>query len=122
MNDIQIHVDPAYIDEQSDELANRFVFAYTITIENTGLNAAQLISREWLIADGNGKIEEVVGDGVVGEQPLILPGETYRYTSGAILETDVGTMQGKYHMLSDTGETFEAFIPEFVLSVPRTLH
>lgn len=122
MNEINIQVETDFIDEQSSHQDNHYVFAYTITIENSGFNAAKLLTREWVIKDSNGKTEEISGDGVVGEQPIIRPGETFTYTSGAILETDVGTMEGSYQMLSETGDTFDANIPPFVLSVPRTLH
>ncbi len=121
-NDIQIFVETDYIEDQSSSSDERFVFAYTITIENIGITPAQLLARHWVITDSNGKIDEVEGDGVIGEQPIIQPGEAFSYTSGAILETDVGTMTGSYQMLSEEGRPFDADIPEFVLSVPRTLH
>jgi len=121
-NNIIIEAKPHYIAEQSEPAQNRFVFAYTITITNAGLITAKLLSRHWLIADANGKVQEVRGDGVIGEQPYLRPGETFRYTSGAILDTPVGTMQGNYQMRSDEGETFAAAIPKFTLSIPRTLH
>lgn len=123
MNDnIQILVETDYIEDQSSSADDRFVFAYTITIENTGIVPAKLLSRHWVITDSNGKIEEVQGEGVIGEQPVIQPGQAYSYTSGAILETDVGTMAGSYQMIDEDGRPFDADIPEFVLSVPRTLH
>ena len=113
---------PQYVSDQSDPDAERYVFAYTITLENTGTVAAQLISRHWLITDGNGRVREVVGEGVVGEQPWLRPGEGFEYTSGAVLETDIGTMRGSYDMLADDGTRFAAPIPAFTLSSPRTLH
>lgn len=111
-----------YIEEQSDPDAGRYVFAYTITIENTGAIAAQLLSRRWLIADAGGKVQEVQGAGVVGEQPVIEPGASYQYTSAAMLETPVGSMRGSYEMLASDGVRFDADIPVFTLSVPRLLH
>ncbi|MCL4145372.1 UNVERIFIED_CONTAM: hypothetical protein GTU68_005607 [Idotea baltica] len=111
-----------YVEQQSDALNNRYVFAYTITIENLTTDPFQLISRHWVIQDANLKTEEIYGDGVVGEQPLIQPGESYTYSSGAILKTEMGTMEGKYFMLSNTKEKFEVEIPKFILSIPRTLH
>jgi ApaG protein len=98
------------------------VFAYTITITNVGMVSAKLLNRHWLITDSNGKIQEVRGEGVIGEQPHLKPGESFRYTSGAMLETPVGTMQGQYTMISDEGVNFNAPIPKFTLSIPRTLH
>lgn len=112
----------AYIPDQSDEAANRYVFAYTITITNTGEVAAQLISRYWLITDANQETQEVKGLGVVGEQPLLKPGDSFEYTSGTALATPVGTMKGSYQMMAEDGQAFEAEIPEFVLSIPRVLH
>ena len=101
---------------------NKYVFAYTISITNQGSVPAKLLHRYWLITDSNGKLQEVRGDGVIGEQPYLKPGDTFRYTSGAILETAVGTMQGLYTMQPDEGENFNATIPKFTLSIPRTLH
>lgn len=111
-----------YLPEQSDEAAGRYVFAYTNTITNTGTIAAQLISRHWIITDAEGQVQEVRGLGVVGEQPLLKPGESYEYTSGSAIPTPVGTMKGSYQMVAEDGTRFEAPIPEFVLSVPRVLH
>ena len=111
-----------YLADQSDEAADRYVFAYTITILNTGAATAQLLSRHWIITDANGKVQEVVGDGVVGEQPHLQPGEGFRYSSGAILETPVGAMQGKYRMVADDGEHFDAPIAPFRLAIPGLLH
>ncbi len=121
-HDIAVHVETAFLDDQSKPTDNRYVFSYTITIQNRGTVAARLLTRHWVITDGNGQIREIRGDGVVGEQPLVAPGEGYEYTSGAVLETSVGTMQGSYQMLGEDGTRFDADIPEFVLSIPRTLH
>jgi ApaG protein len=120
----EITVSPAveYLPDQSDESAERYVFAYTITITNTGTIPAQLISRHWVITDSDNKVQEVKGLGVVGEQPLIKPGESYEYTSGSAINTPVGTMKGSYQMVAEDGVKFDAPIPEFVLSVPRVLH
>jgi ApaG protein len=120
--EIAISVATRFVDEQSKPADNRYVFAYTITIQNVGGVAAQLLSRHWIITDGNGKVQEVVGDGVVGEQPHMRPGEEFQYTSGAVLETSVGTMRGSYQLVADDGTRFNATIPQFTLSVPRTLH
>jgi ApaG protein len=120
--DIRIHVATDYVDEQSEPEADRYVFAYTITICNTGDVAAQLISRHWIITDANGKVQEVSGDGVVGEQPHLSPGEEFQYSSGAVLETPVGAMQGLYRMKADNGVSFDAPIPPFTLAVPGVLH
>ena len=111
-----------FIPEQSDESAERFVFAYTITITNTGQVAAQLISRHWIISDAHDKVQEVRGLGVVGEQPLLKPGEHFEYTSGTAIATPVGAMKGSYQMVAEDGSQFEAEVPEFILSVPRVLH
>ncbi len=121
-NNINIKVKTNYIDTQSAEEENRFVFSYTITIKNDGSIGAKLLTRKWLITDANGKIQEVHGEGVVGEKPYLAPGQSYQYTSGAILETSVGTMGGSYQMLNDNGETFDAAIEPFVLTIPRVLH
>jgi ApaG protein len=111
-----------YLADQSDEPAGRFVFAYTITLRNTGTVPAQLISRHWIITDANSQVQEVRGLGVVGEQPLLAPGESFQYTSGAAIATPVGTMRGTYQMVAEDGTRFDAPIPEFTLSIPRTLH
>lgn len=120
--EIRIHVATQYVDDQSEPDIDRYVFAYTITIENRSELPAQLLSRHWLITDANGKVQEVSGDGVVGEQPKLRPGETYRYSSGAVLETPVGAMQGRYRMQADDGIDFDAPIPPFTLAVPGMLH
>ena len=120
--DIVIDVATSYVDEQSEPDAGRYVFAYTITITNDGEVPARLKSRHWIITDANGKVQEVNGDGVVGEQPHLKPGEQFRYSSGAVLETPVGAMQGLYRMESDDGARFDATIPPFTLAVPGMLH
>ncbi len=119
---IDIRVQTRFLDDQSVPADNRFVFAYTITLQNQGDMAARLLTRHWIITHGNGRVEEVRGDGVVGEQPWMRPGDGFEYTSGAVLETAVGTMRGSYEMVTDDGTRFVAAIPEFILSVPRTLH
>lgn len=121
-NKIIVEANPFFISEQSSPEKNHYVFAYTISITNAGTIAAQLLQRHWLITDANGKIQEVQGEGVIGEQPYLKPGETFSYTSGAILETPVGVMQGHYTMQSDDGDAFKAPIPQFTLSIPRVLH
>ena len=120
--DIRIQVATSYIDDQSEPDSDRYVFAYTITISNNGSMAAQLISRHWIITDANGKVQEVNGDGVVGEQPYLNPGEEFRYSSGAVLETPVGAMQGIYRMEADDGISFDAPIAPFTLAVPGLLN
>lgn len=120
--DIRVRVVTDYIDEQSQPEADRYVFAYTITISNDGNVPARLMSRHWVITDANGKVQEVSGDGVVGEQPHLKPGEEFRYSSGAVLETPVGAMQGLYRMKTDNGMNFDAPIPAFTLAVPGLLH
>ena len=119
---IEVGAATQYLAEQSDEAAGRYVFAYTITLRNTGTVAAQLISRHWIITDAQGLVQEVRGLGVVGAQPLLEPGESFEYTSGASIATPVGTMRGSYQMLAEDGTRFEAPIAEFTLSVPRVLH
>ena len=111
-----------YLAEKSDPEQEQFVFSYTITIKNVGKIAAQLISRHWVITDANNHIEEVRGLGVVGHQPLLQPGEQFEYSSGAVLQTPQGSMRGEYFCVGEDGHQFEADIPEFVLSLPRTLH
>lgn len=120
--DIRIQVATSYIDDQSEPDSDRYVFAYTITISNDGEVAAKLISRHWIITDANGKVQEVSGDGVVGEQPHLRPGEEFRYSSGAVLETPVGAMQGLYRMETEDGVNFDAPIAPFTLAVPGLLH
>ncbi len=120
--DIKVQVATNYIDDQSEPRCNQYVFAYTIKILNQGSIAAQLISRHWIITDANGKIQEVDGDGVVGEQPYLSPGEEFSYSSGAILETPVGSMHGIYRMVADDGITFDAPVAPFTLAVPRILN
>jgi len=119
---ITITVQTRFLAEQSAPQDNRYVFSYTIHIANTGSVGAKLLTRHWIITDANGKVQEVRGDGVVGEQPWLRPGEDFNYTSGAVLETAVGTMRGSYHMLADDGSHFDATIPQFTLSIPRTVH
>ena len=121
-HEIRIQVATHYVDDQSQPDVGRFVFAYTITIENSGDMPAKLLSRHWVITDANGKVQEVSGDGVVGEQPHLSPGETFRYSSGAVLDTPVGAMQGSYRMQADNGIGFDAPIPAFTLAVPGMLH
>ena len=120
--DIAIDVATNYVDDQSEPDSDRYVFAYTITISNNGEAPARLISRHWVITDANGKVQEVTGDGVVGEQPHLNPGEVFRYSSGAVLETPVGAMQGLYRMEADNGVNFDAPIAPFTLAVPGLLH
>ncbi len=122
MESIAIDVHSAFLEDQSDPPENRYVFSYTITIRNEGALPAKLMTRRWLITDGNGRVQEVVGDGVIGEQPLIGPGKMHRYSSGAVLETPVGTMEGFYGMVSDDGIDFQARIPLFTLAVPGILN
>lgn len=119
---IAIEVETHYVAEESHPADDRFVFAYTITIRNNGDTPAKLLTRHWVITDGHGKVEEVHGEGVVGEQPHIGPGDYFRYTSGAVLDTPIGTMEGSYLMINDNGEQFDAPIPMFTLSQPHCLH
>ena len=119
---ISVSVNTAYLAEQSDPSADRYVFAYTITIANSGTVSAQLISRHWIITDAENVSQEVKGLGVVGEQPLLRPGESFEYTSGTAMATPVGTMRGTYQMVAEDGNKFEAEIPQFTLSMPRILH
>ena len=111
-----------YLAEQSDEADNRYVFAYTITISNIGHATVRLVSRHWLITDAHNHVQEVRGPGVVGEQPSLEPNQSFEYTSGTVLSTQVGTMSGSYRMVAEDGTEFDAPIPQFVLSVPRVLH
>ena len=119
---ISINVDTTYLAEQSDPSADRYVFTYTITITNSGTVAAQLISRHWIITDAEDVTQEVKGLGVIGEQPLLRPGESFEYTSGTAMATPVGTMRGTYQMVAEDGNKFDAEIPQFTLSMPRVLH
>ncbi len=119
---ISVSVNTAYLADQSDPAADRYVFAYTITIANTGTVAAQLISRHWIITDAENVTQEVKGLGVVGEQPLLQPGESFEYTSGTAMATPVGSMHGSYQMVAEDGKKFDAEIPVFTLSMPRVLH
>ena len=112
----------AFVADQSDPAKDQYVFTYTITITNTGSIAAQLLSRHWIITDADHKVQEVKGLGVVGQQPLLKPGESFEYTSGASIPTAVGTMHGTYQMMAEDGKAFDVPIPSFTLSVPRTLH
>ena len=111
-----------FIPGESDAAKRRYVFAYTITIRNTGTVAAQLVSRHWIITDADDEVQEVKGAGVIGEQPMLKPGESFEYTSGAAIATPVGTMRGSYHMVAEDGVEFDAPIPEFALAMPRVLH
>ena len=119
---IDIDVATRFLDDQSNPEDGRFVFSYTIRIRNRGRVPARLLDRHWLITDANGKVQEVRGEGVVGDQPWLRPGEHFEYTSGAVLETEHGAMQGSYSMLADDGTRFEAPIALFALSIPRTVH
>jgi ApaG protein len=120
--DVRVSARTTYLADQSDEAAGRYVFAYTITIENAGTIPVQLLSRHWIITDANQHTEEVRGPGVVGEQPVLKPRESHQYTSGTTIATSVGTMQGSYRMIAADGHEFDAPIPQFTLSIPRVLH
>lgn len=119
---IDVLPEPQYIPAQSNPEQDRYVFAYTITIRNTGDIAAKLITRHWIITNANGEVHEVRGDGVVGEQPYLKPGEGYQYSSGSIMETPVGSMRGSYQMMADDGTEFDVEIPMFTLAVPGSLN
>jgi len=119
---IKVDVETNYVEDQSDPRERRYVFAYTITIRNEGQVPARLLTRHWIITDANGKVQEVRGDGVVGEQPYLKPGQGFRYSSGAVLETPVGAMQGTYQMVGDDGQHFDALIQPFRLAIPGLLH
>jgi ApaG protein len=121
VNKIRVEVETSYVDEQSDPNERRYVFSYTITIRNEGAVPARLLTRHWIITDANGKVQEVRGDGVVGEQPHLKPGQGFRYSSGAVLETPVGAMQGSYEMIDDEGQRFDAPIQPFRLAMPGIL-
>lgn len=120
--DIEVSAEPFYLDEHSDPEQSRYAFAYRITIRNCGRLAAKLLSRHWIISDSNSKVEEVQGDGVVGEQPHLQPGQAFQYTSWAVIDTPVGSMEGSYQMIADDGTRFDAVIPIFTLAVPHKLH
>jgi ApaG protein len=119
---IRVEVETSYLEDQSEPRERRFVFSYTITIRNVGEVPAKLMTRHWVITDADGQVREVRGDGVVGEQPYLLPGQGFRYSSGAVLETPVGSMHGSYQMVGDDGARFEAPIPAFRLAIPGMLH
>ena len=119
---IEVEVESTYLEEQSEPSEQRFVFAYTVTLRNSGQVSARLLTRHWIITDANGHVQEVRGEGVVGEQPHLKPGQGFRYSSGAVLETPVGAMHGSYHMLGDDGAQFDAPIPAFRLAKPGLLH
>ena len=119
---IFIHVTPMYLESQSVPDDNRYVFAYTVHMENRGNIAARLLTRHWIITDAEGKTEEVTGPGVVGEHPYLKPGQSFEYTSGAVLQTPVGSMRGSYQMRDDNGDLFDATIPVFTLSAQVTFH
>ncbi len=121
-NNIEIEVKVAYLPNQSDIQNSQYAYAYTITITNKGGSGAQLRTRRWLIEDETGNVEEVVGEGVIGQQPYLSPGESFEYSSGAVISTETGSMKGSYGMINDDGKRFDAEIPEFVLSEPYTLH
>ena len=119
---VSVEVETAYLEDQSEPREHRFVFSYTITIRNAGSVPARLLTRHWIITDANGRRQEVRGDGVVGEQPHLQPGQGFRYSSGAVIETPVGAMQGSYQMIGDDGQRFDAPIPAFRLAMPGMLH
>ena len=121
-NNIEIEVKVAYLPNQSDIQNSQYAYAYTITITNKGGSGVQLRTRRWLIEDETGNVEEVVGEGVIGQQPYLSPGESFEYSSGAIISTETGSMKSSYGMINDDGKRFDAEIPEFVLSEPYTLH
>ena len=121
-HDVTVSARTVFIPDQSDVRSGRYVFAYTITITNNGTVAAQLVSRHWIITDANNEVQEVRGQGVVGEQPRLRPNESFQYTSGTAIATPVGTMRGSYQMVAEDGVEFDAPIPEFTLSMPRVLH
>ncbi|RTE66790.1 Co2+/Mg2+ efflux protein ApaG [Amphritea opalescens] len=121
-HNIDINVKTAYLPEQSDPEKKRFVFSYHITITNLEPQPVQLLRRRWLIVDGDEQVQEVEGEGVIGEQPIIEPQDSYSYTSGTVLATRVGSMQGHYQMKTHDGETFNADIEPFTLALPNALH
>jgi ApaG protein len=119
---VRIEVEPIYLDHQSDPRGGLWMFAYNVTITNSGADAVQLVSRHWVITDANGRVEEVRGPGVIGEQPVLAPGEQFRYTSGCPLPTAMGTMHGSYQMITRAGERFDAVIAPFTLAEPYTVN
>lgn len=119
---IRVSVQTEFLPEQSDVQSQRWVYAYHVTIRNEGDLAARLLTRHWIITDGDERTQEVHGEGVVGEQPNIGPGESFEYTSGTVLETSVGSMRGSYQMLAEDGTCFDASIPAFTLAPPHALH
>jgi ApaG protein len=121
-NKIKVNVEVTFLPEQSNLVSSKYAYAYTITITNNGETGAQLRTRRWLIQDESGETEEVIGEGVIGQQPHLSPGESFKYSSGAVISTETGTMKGSYGMISDQGQRFDAVIPEFTLSEPYTLH
>ena len=121
-HNIVVNVQTVFVEAQSEPEEDRYVFAYTIKITNEGAKPAKLLTRHWIITDSNGKVQEVKGEGVIGQQPYLQPGEIFQYTSGTVIETPVGSMQGSYQMLSDDGSHFDAEILPFSLSVPKMLH
>ncbi len=121
-HNIVVNVQTVFVEAQSEPEEDRYVFAYTIKITNEGAQPAKLLTRHWIITDSNGKVQEVKGEGVIGQQPYLQPGEFFQYTSGTVIETPVGSMQGSYQMLSDDGSHFDAEILPFSLSVPKMLH
>ena len=120
--DIDVYIQPIYMEDQSDPNEDRYVFSYNVTIENSGGVPVRLLSRHWIITDANGRKKEIQGKGVVGEQPHLEPGESFRYTSWAMLETPIGCMHGSYHLVTDSGDNFEKGIPAFTLTTPNQLH
>ena len=121
-NNIEVSVKVTYLPSQSNISGSQYAYAYTITITNNGESGAQLRTRHWLIQDESGEVEEVIGEGVIGQQPHLSPGESFEYSSGAIISTVTGSMKGSYGMINDQGQRFDAVIPEFTLSEPYTLH
>ncbi len=118
----EVEAEPSYLENHSSPESDQYVFAYTIRILNTGEHTIRLVSRHWEIKDANGGVQEVTGEGVVGQQPILEPGEGFEYTSSAIISTPVGTMKGTYQMVAEDGTPFDTEIPEFHLTMPRTLH
>ena len=120
-NHIEIDVETTYLSSESNPDENKYYFLYTVLIKNNGDKKTKLLSRHWVIKDDNGKVQDVKGEGVIGEQPEIKPGEEFQYTSGTMIETSFGTMKGSYHMIDDEDNYFDAVIPEFILSIPRVI-